>query len=178
MTKRVLVVDNGINDFQYMIVDMRDDGVKEISKYYSVDEHNHNSYYQAKTVMDVFDDNKCDEIYIDGLGSGHVVIAGIGKMYHSITTISRTSAQGRHETICSLMDDIRKGKLFICSDSSEIFDVISGMKKEQTIYCDCMGRCKIGKFTDSIVRRKIQLVLGMYECLNHGYNYKQFMEWR
>lgn len=163
MTKRVLVVDNGIRDFQYMIVDI-DGAHKDISKYHCIEGSIHSSSL-AKMIEEIFEENKCNEIHIDAIGTGLTIVEFIDKKYHDKTMLSRCTAIGIHEAICDLMSDLRQRKLFICKDSVGLYAILEQMSKEKSIYFNDNGLCKVGKDLGHDVRRQLQLILGLYMCL-------------
>lgn len=163
MIKRILIVDNGVHDFQYATVDVDDNQCKDISKYHCIEGAIHSSSL-AKMVGELFEDNKCDEIHIDAIGTGLGIIDCIDKKYYDKIMICSCDARSNHEAICDLMSDIRQRKLFICKDSIVLYDILEQIDKEKTLYFNDMGICRLGKDLGFIVRRQLQLILGMYMC--------------
>lgn len=167
MTKRILVVDCGYfgskSDFQYAIVDVNGD-YKYVSKYHCIEGQIHSSSL-ARMIEEIFEENKCDEIHIDGLGTGFAIIDCISKKYHDKVMISKSCALSNHEAICDLIQDLQRRQLFINKDSMELYSIIEYIGRDGTLYSDQRGLYKIGRGLDFNVRRKIQLILGLYICV-------------
>ena len=160
MTKRVLVVDNGIDDFQYAIFDITND-FKEIGRYFTIKGNVHVGSL-ANIVESIFINNKCDEIYINGLGTGLCLVCSIRPKYYDRIRIGTSSSKAISDAIHRMIDDIYMKNIFINKDSLELYDFLLEIFKEDSIYHTNIGLAKLGKNLNLITRKQMQLILGYY----------------
>lgn len=160
MTKRVLVVDKAFDYFQYAIFDVTND-FKEIGGYFTINT-NTQANCLANIVESVFINNRCDEIYINGLGTGLSLVDNINSKYYNRIRIGTRSMQNISNAIYKLMDDIRIKNICINKDSLELYDFLCEICKEDSIYYAENGFLKLGKYLNSIARKQLHLILEYY----------------
>lgn len=165
MTKRVLVVDCGINDFQYMVVDLFGDNCKLIQRYRKLPRglHGSSSSPLHQLIVDIFNDTKCDEIYMDIMGTSLGVYDGLPEEIKNVTYGYKQSLQGNSDRICAMINDFRSRNVFIPIDSMLLGDVIGIIGDERSFCRDDRGFIKIDKSLDYESRDKLHMILGMYK---------------
>lgn len=160
MTKRILVVDNGIDDFQYAIFDVVNN-FKEIRKYCSIKGNIHASNL-SNIIESVFISNECDEMYIDGLGTGLSLVDNINSKYYDRIRIGIHDRQNISTSIHELIDDIRIKNIYVNKDSLELYDFLCEIFKEGSVYYADNGFAKLGKDLNPMVRKQLHLLLEYY----------------
>lgn len=165
MIERILVVDCGAKDFQYMIVDILNNGIKVITKYdKTVYDLVGKSYIRIdKEIIDVFNKYNCTEIYMNIMGTSCGVYDSFPDDIKKITHGYKLSSQIINNRICELLKDFRERNILVGIEAIKLCDVVKCIMDESCFYFDQIGLRKINRNLDDEIRSKLHIFLGMYE---------------
>ena len=164
--KKYLVVDVDIeNNFQYMIVNKYEDGLKVLCDYQSIKVKHFQECYDI--IFKLMIENDIDELMINGMGVEMVIVEKLkqNSSFYNKTIICHDSKINNHNKILAYLNDLKSSKLALISNTYMLNDYININKVNMNIYTSSEGFLKIDKLTDCNYRKVLHLILALYGCL-------------
>lgn len=166
--KKYLVVDLDCNNnFQYLLVEKFDNGLKLLSDFQSIKVENSNECYDI--IFKLMLKNDIDNLMIDKMGTGLLLLDKITEKNTDLlrkTLVCQFSQKGTHERLLNYYNDLFHDKLSICGNTYRFYNILSINNFDKYVYTSEGEYLKIDKFVDSEHRKVLHLLLTMYGCLN------------